>query len=306
MHTLFSPIKVGHIRLKNRLALQALPSGFALLEGFVSAECAGGYLRRAQSGVGLVIFEPTYVLPPRDQLAPHLGLYADAQVPGFRQCIDALHMAGTAALVMLDQPLWAAQLSSAALAQLGEAFVMAAWRARAAGADGVMLSAADGGVFEQLISPLRNHRSDLYGGHPSARLQLLIDVIEGIGGWMGEEFAIGVRLNVEEFATGGLTLQDSRTIATRLVSSGVDLIEVGAELASGTPVARFPGWRVPLARGIKSVVDIPVMVGGQLDDPALADSVVRDGSADLIAIGERLLSDPDWPLRAWSELQGAD
>ena len=95
MHTLFSPIRVGHIRLKNRLALQALPSGFALHEGFVSADCAGGYLRRAQSGVGLVIFEPTYVLPPRDQLAPHLGLYADAHVPGFRQCIDALHMAGS-------------------------------------------------------------------------------------------------------------------------------------------------------------------------------------------------------------------
>ena len=67
-------------------------------------------------------------------------------------------------------------------------------------------------------------------------------------------------------------------------------------------MARFPGWRVPLAEGIKSVVEVPVMVGGQLNDPLLANSVVRDGSADLIAIGEWLKLEPNWPRRAWAAL----
>jgi len=302
MHNLFSPIRLGHIRLSNRLVLQALPSGCALPEGFVNADFAASYLRYARSGVGLVVIEPTYVLPPRDRLAPHVGLYADAQVSDFHQCIEALHAAGAAVLIMLDQPLWTAQLNTAEIAQLGEAFVVAAWRARAVGADGIMLSTAGGGVFEQFISPLRNHRVDRYGSDPLGRLQLLIDVVDGIEGWIGHQFVVGIRLNVEEFTSGGLTLQDSRTIATRLVSSGVTMIEVSAEMVGEAPVARFPGWRVPLAEGIKSVVDVPVMVGGQLDDPALADSVIRDGSADLIAIGERLRLDPDWPLRAWAAL----
>jgi NADPH2 dehydrogenase len=302
MHNLFSPIRVGHIRLSNRLVLQALPSGCAVPDGFVTADFAALYLRYAQCGVGLVAIEPTYVLPPRDRLAAHVGLYADAQVSGFHQCIDALHTAGAAVLIMLDQPLWTPQLNTAEIAQIGEAFVMAAWRARAAGADGVMLSTAGGGVFEQFLSPLRNHRVDRYGNDPIGRLQLLIDVLDGIGSWIGHQFVVGIRLNVEEFTSGGLTLQDSRTIATRLVSSGVNLIEVSAEMVGGAPVARFPGWRVPLAEGIKSVVDVPVMVGGQLDDPVLANSVIRDGSADLIAIGERLQLDPDWPLRAWAAL----
>jgi 2,4-dienoyl-CoA reductase-like NADH-dependent reductase (Old Yellow Enzyme family) len=271
-------------------------------DGFVSADFAASYLRYAHSGVGLVVIEPTYVLPPRDHLARHVGLYADAQVLGFHRCIHALHAAGAAIVIMLDQPLWTAQSNAAEIAKIAEAFMMAAWRARAAGADGVMLSTAGGSVFEQFVSPLRNHRFDRYGGDPLGRLQLLLEVVDGIGGWLGEEFVIGIRLNVEEFTAGGLTLQDSRTIATRLVSSGVNLIEVSADMIGGAPVARFPGWRVPLAEGIKSVVDVPVMVGGRLDDPALADSVVRDGSADLIAIGEQLRAQPDWPRRAWAAL----
>ena len=302
MHNLFSPIRLSHIRLANRLVLQAVPSGCAMPDGFVSADFAAAYLRYAQSGVGLVAIEPTYVLPPHDQLAPHVGLYADAQVPGFHQCIHALHAAGAAVVIMLDQPLWTAQANAAEITKIAEAFMEAAWRARAAGADGVMLSTAGGSVFEQFVSPLRNHRADRYGGNPIGRLQLLIDVVDGIGGWIGHQFVIGIRLNVEEFTVGGLTLQDSRTIATRLVSSGVNFIEVSADMIGGAPVARFPGWRVPLAQGIKSVVDVPVMVGGQLDEPALADSVVRDGSADLIAIGEQLRVQPDWPARAWAAL----
>lgn len=302
MHTLFSPIRLGQIRLANRLALQALPSGCAAPEGFVTADLAAAYLRYAQSGVGLVVIEATYIVPPRDQLIPHVGLYDDAQVSRFHRCVEALHATGAAVLIMLDQPLWTAQLTTEAIGQIGDAFVVAAWRARAAGADGVMLSTAGGGVFEQLVSPLQNHRADRYGGDPIRRLRLLSDVVNDIGSWIGHHFIIGARLNVEEFTSGGLTLQDARTIATRLTSSGVGLIEVSAETVGEAPVARFPGWHVPLAEGIKTVVNVPVMVGGQLDDPALADSVIREGSADLIAIGERLHAQPGWPMRAWAAL----
>src|SRR5215212_4628457 len=101
MHNLFSPIRLGHIRLSNRLVLQALPSGYALREGFMSADCISSYVRYAQRGIGLVVIESTYVLPPHDPLAHHVGLYADAQVSGFHRCIDALHAAGAGVLIML-------------------------------------------------------------------------------------------------------------------------------------------------------------------------------------------------------------
>ena len=55
---------------------------------------------------------------------------------------------------------------------------------------------------------------------------------------------------------------------------------------------------MPMAAGIKAVVDVPVLVGGLLFDADLADSAIRDGSADLVGIGERLRVEPDWPQAA--------
>jgi NADPH2 dehydrogenase len=267
-------------------------------DGFVSRDLATYYLLRAQGGAGLVVLEPTYVLPPHDHATAHLGLYADVQVPDLRDCVNALHTAGAAVLVMLDQPLWTPQLTERELREIGEAFIVAAWRVRACGADGIMLSTVDGGPFEQLISPLRNQRRDGYGGSVVGRSQLLREVVESIERWIGSQFIIGVRLNAEEFTSGGLSLQDARLLATRLASAGVRLLEIQAQAASDMPIAHFPGWCVPMAAAIKAVVDIPVMVGGLLDDAELADSVIRDGSADLIAVGARLRVAPDWPRQA--------
>jgi 2,4-dienoyl-CoA reductase-like NADH-dependent reductase (Old Yellow Enzyme family) len=295
---LFSPLMLGHIRLPNRLAYNAQPSGCATPDGFVGRDLATYYLVRAHGGAGLVVLEPTYVLPPRDHATPHLGLYADAQVPDLHDCVDALHDAGAAVLVMLDQPLWTPRLMERELREIGEAFIMAAWRVRACGADGIMLSTVDGGPFEQLISPLRNQRGDSYGGTVVGRSQLLREVVEGIGGWIGSQFIVGVRLNAEEFTPGGLSLQDARLLATRLASAGVQILEIQAQPASDMPIAHFPGWCVPMAAGIKAVVDIPVMVGGLLDDAELADSVIRDGGADLISVGARMRVEPDWPHHA--------
>ena len=299
---LFSPLMLGHVRLPNRLVYNAQPSGCAAPDGFAGLDLATYYLVRAQGGAGLLVLEPTYVLPPRDSATPHLGLYADAQVPDLYHCINALHDAGAAVLVMLDQPLWTPKLTERELREIGEAFITAAWRVRACGADGIMLSTVDGGPFEQLISPLRNQRSDGYGGSVFGRSQLLREVVEGIERWIGSQFIVGVRLNAEEFTPGGLSLQDARLLATRLASAGVRLLEIQAQTASDTPIAHFPGWRVPMAAGIKAVVDIPVMVGGLLDDAELADSVIRDGGADLISVGARMRVEPDWPRTAHTYL----
>jgi 2,4-dienoyl-CoA reductase-like NADH-dependent reductase (Old Yellow Enzyme family) len=271
-------------------------------DGFVSLDLATYYLDRARAGAGLVVLEPTYVLPPRDSATPHLGLYADAQVSALHQCVEALHAAGAAVLVMLDQPLWTPQLAERELREIGEAFVVAAWRVCASGADGIMLSTVDGGPFEQLISPLRNQRRDSYGGSVLGRSQLLREVVEGIDRWLGSRCIIGVRLNAEEFTPGGLSLQDARLLATRLTSAGVRLLEIQALAASDMPIAHFPGWCVPMAAGIKAVVDVPVMVGGLLDDAELADSVIHDGAADLISVGARMRVDPDWPHQAYAIL----
>ena len=294
---LFSPVRVGPYTIPNRIAMTALASGYASTDGFISASFSSYYEERARGGAGLVVIEPACALAP---LAgePHVGLYADAYVPDLRQCVRASERHGAVVLVTIDQSLPATEASQADLIAIADAWFTAAWRAHAAGACGVMFSCADGGPFEELLSPQTNKRSDAYGGSPTNRMRLLLEVVERVAHRMGERLVIGVRLNVGEYTPTGLTLQDARVIAKRLAGAGVGLLEIASEVRSDSQVARFPGWRVPLAQSIKAVVDVPVMVGGLLADAELADSVIRDGSVDLVALGESLRASPLWPQYA--------
>lgn len=299
---LFSPIAIGGRQLPNRIAMAPAPSGAAGPDGFVSDEAIDLYRRRAHGGVGLVISEALRVCPPADDATPHLGIYADAFVPGLRRLVLAAREAGACVLLALDEP--AVPAPTAPLAPLAEAFVRASWRANAAGADGILLSAADGGALHGLISPLHNRRADHYGADSAGRQRLALGIVETIRHWLGRRLIIGFRLIADEFAPGGLTLQDARVLAKRLTAAGVGMLDVAVP-PDQPNVARFPGWTIPLAASLKRITDVPVGGSTDLGDPLLADSVVRDGSVDLVMLDQSLRRDPDWPRRAMEMLRGS-
>lgn len=302
-HQLFSPLSLGRHQAPNRLCSASLATGLSGQDGRLGEALARHYRACARGGAGLIVTEAMWPAGRPAAPARHLALYDDEFIPDLGACLADIQAAGSLGLVMLDQPLDIAPLSGAALAELGAAFVTAAWRAHTAGANGVMLSTTDGGPFAQLVSPLRNQRDDQHGAGLDGRTWLLLSVVEGITRWLGRGFLVGVRLLVEEFAPGGLTLQDARVIARRLVSAGVGLIEVSTAPVGDAPLAQFPGWRLPLAEMISSVADVPVLVGGQLDDALLAEGALAEGSADLIDVAERLLREPDWPRAARAALE---
>lgn len=273
-----------------------LPSGYTATDGFISKSLYGYYVRRAHGGVGLIITEPVLVRPPAPGAArAHLGLYHDAFVPDLRTLARAVHGAGTHLMLMLDAPAELTASSEHELHALSEGFIGAAWRALAAECDGIALSAADGGILHALISPLNNQRLDRYGGSPTNRLRLPIEIIEGVRTWLGPRLLIAFRMVAEEFALTGISLHDARVMARRLVAAGVNVLDVTTDTRAEVPVAHFPGWRVPLAEGIKRVLpDVPIVTSGLLGDPHLADSVVRDGSIDLVMLGTALRENPYW------------
>lgn len=297
MAHLFSPLTVGNKRLSNRIVMAPYPSGHTAQDGFVSDEFYRYYLQRAHGNVGLIVTEPAQVLAPIPEgTQRHLGIYDDTFVPGIRRLAQAVHGSGAQFYMLLDAPGYLAQQSTTAqLQQLVRSFMRAAWRALAADCDGIILSAADGGVLHALTSPLSNRRTDQYGGSLTNRLRLPLEIIEGIRNWLGTHVLIGFRLIAEEFAPEGITLQDARVNARRLAAAGIRLIDVTTDSSDRAPVAYFPGWRVPLAERIKQVVpDIPVIGSGSLGDPHLADSVIRDGSVDLVMLGRALRDNPYW------------
>jgi 2,4-dienoyl-CoA reductase-like NADH-dependent reductase (Old Yellow Enzyme family) len=300
MH-LFSPLLIRKTRLSNRIVMTAWPSGCASVDGVANSALSRYYVERARGGAGVVVLESAYPIAPASP-TPHLGLYDDTFVADLRACIASIHQHNAVALIMIDQPLPTEQMTVAELRDVSDAWVTAAWRARSAGANGIMFSCADHGPFRQLLSPLTNRRQDIYGGSLTQRTKLLLDTVDQVHNLMGQKILFGLRLNVEEFMPGGLTLQDARVVARRLSNAGVNLIEVSADVSGPAPLAQFPGWLTPLASAIKIVVDVPVMVGGQLDDPDLANSVIRDRSADLVALGDVLAENAQWPSFARAAL----
>ncbi len=305
MPHLFSPLTIAHKKLPNRIVMGSGATGLAMTDGFVNDALLNYYVRRAHGGVGLIVTEPVRVVPPAASgIHAHIGLYDDAFVPQLRFLVQAVHSKGARLIVMLDEPCAAAEMNARELHTLAERFVQAAWRALAADCDGVMLSAADGGVLHTIISPHLNRRFDVYGGTLTERLRLPLQIIEGIHAWLGNRLIVGFRLIAHDFTTDGITLHDARVIARRVITAGVNLIDVTVDDHNTTvPVARFPGWTVPLADSIKRVVpEVPVMCSGLLGEPYLADSVIRDGSADLIMLRQTLRTHPDWPQTAYTTL----
>lgn len=314
MADLFTPLSISGKELPNRIVMAPAPSGLASADGFVSADLLEHYARRARGGVGLLISEPLLVVAPSpDDGVNHLGIYDDAFVPGLARLAAVAHASGARLMLSLDAPAPADAIGTAAMAGLAESFIIAAWRAHCAGADGVMLSSADGGLLHQLVSPLLNQRSDIYGLTIAGRLRMPLEIIEGVRAWMGRRLIVGFRLLAEEFAPGGMSLQDARVVAKRVTAAGVRLLDVTVADGVSATLARFPGWAVPLANGIKRVIpDVPVIGSGLLGDPHLADSVIRDGSIDLVMLRQALRTNPDWPhyardeLGAYSRANGAE
>jgi 2,4-dienoyl-CoA reductase-like NADH-dependent reductase (Old Yellow Enzyme family) len=307
MTHLFSPLRINHLQVANRVVMAPIPSGYARPDGTIQDDLVNYYELRAKGGVGMIIVEPMQVVQPGDRhLNPHLGLYDEAFVSPLHHLVERVHMHGTKLMVLLEAPNNVNNMNTQELRLLTKSFLLAAGRAFRAGVDGIMLSAADKGALHTLVSPINNARSDEYGATLDGRLRLPLDIIEGVRKVIGNRFVVAFRLVAEEFAPKGMTMQDARVIARRVVSSGVNLLDVTADTRNGVQIARFPGWSLPLAEGIKRIVpDTPVMGSGLLGEPHFADSVIRDGSIDMVMLGQTLQSNPNWTSLARSFL-GSD
>lgn len=196
---------------------------------------------------------------------------------------------------------------------LVQAHIEAAERARDAGFDGVDIHCAHGYLIPSFFSPLSNRRTDEYGGDVSGRTRLLLEIIRGIKGRLGKQFPLTIKISGDEFIIGGLGLGEMIEIALVAQEAGIDAIMVSAGAPGGQkagdlsrahqilrtmPMMTERGSLVPLAVEIRKALRIPVITVGRINDPALAQEIIAQGKADLVAMGRPLLADPYLPQKA--------
>ena len=228
--------------------------------------------------------------------------------------LSGLPSVGPSALAPYPGAEVARALSQEEIKNLIEAHILAAARAKEAGFDGVDFHCARGYLIPSFFSPLSNRRTDEYGGDLAGRTRFLLEIVRGTKERLGRDFPVTIKISGDEYVEGGLGIQEMIQIARLAEQSGIGGILVSAGTVGGKkledlsqahkflrtlPMMTHPGCLVPLAVEMKKALRIPVMTVGRINHPALAEDIIAEGQADLVAMGRALLADPHLPRKAF-------
>jgi 2,4-dienoyl-CoA reductase-like NADH-dependent reductase (Old Yellow Enzyme family)/thioredoxin reductase len=175
-----------------------------------------------------------------------------------------------------------------------------------AGFDMVLLHGGHGWLLDQFLSPLYNTRTDEFGGSLENRAKFPLMVIDRVRQRCGENFLIEYRMSGSEEIEGGLSQEEGIEFA-KLLDGKVDLIHVSAGLDTEEaqavhthPTMFLPhGVNVHYAAAIKAAgVKTPVVTLGGITTPELAESILAEGRADVIAMARASIADPHFPEKA--------
>lgn len=300
-------------------------TGYGNADGTVSDRLLGYLSRRAQGGTGLIITEVCAVTPRGKGFGKEIGVWSDEFIPGLSRIPAELHRFGAKVALQLHhagretfeavvgaKPEAPSDIPSVVLGQPCEAmsperivevtddFARAAGRARQAGFDAVELHGAHGYLLNQFLSPFSNRRDDRYGGSDENRMRFILEIIAAVRRVVGPDYPVWIRVSADEMVRGGYDLSFMQKFAPRLVSAGIDAIHCSVGVYStpgGLSVASMdtdPGFNLFRARALKSVVSVPVIGVGRINNPELADQAIARGDADLISFGRQHLTDPDF------------
>jgi len=197
------------------------------------------------------------------------------------------------------------ELSTDEIEEIVEFAAQGAFRAKLAEFDAVEINAHAFYLLGQFMSPVYNKRTDKYG---QDRLQLLLEIVHRIQEVNGKEFPIVVRYTIatwpyplDETFEEREEVKEARITAQRLEKAGVAAIQTSYNYVPEIfpePSSHWPeNFSVPMGRVLKSAVSIPIILTGRIRDPDLANSILRDGDADFIAMARALIADPDWPKK---------
>ena len=77
-------------------------------------------------------------------------------------------------------------------------------------------------------------------------------------------------------------------------------VSTGGVINAGTKA--YPGYQIRSAEIIKEKTNLPVIAGGLITCPLMAEEIVENKRGDLVYLGRELLRNPYWPLQAAKEL----
>jgi len=324
---LFTPLEVGSLALKNRVAMAPLTRSRAGSGNVPTQLSALYYAQRASAG--LIIAEATQISPDGQGYISTPGIHSKEQIEGWKCVTKAVHISGAPMVLQLwhvgrishpfFQPGGAAPVAPSAIKPKVQAFTaegfrpiptpraletseipdiveryaQAAGNAMAAGFDGVEVHAANGYLIDQFLRDQTNKRTDRYGGSIENRSSFLLQVVDAVTAAVGSE-RTGVRISPQN---GQNDISDSNPqalfnhVAEQLSKKGLAYLHIIEGDTGGVPVPPFD------YKKLKDLFGGPIIANNGFDK-VRANKALAEGRADLIAFGKPFISNPDLFLDA--------
>ena len=320
MPTLFDPITIGNLTLKNRIVMAPLTRCRADEGRVPNAMMAEYYEQR--SSAGLILSEATSVTSMGVGYPDTPGIWSDAQVEGWKITTEAVHKAGSRIFLQLwhvgrisdpvyldgakpvapsairpaghvslvrpmkdyDEP---RALTLAEIKEVVAAFRLGAVNAKAAGFDGVLIHGANGYLLDQFLQDSTNLRDDEYGGSLENRARLMLEVTDAcIDVWGKDSVAMHLAPRMDAHDMGDSNRSTTFSyVATELAKREIAFISTREHAAedSFTPQLKkvFGG----------------TVIANEKFGKAEANTWLKEGKADAVAFGIPFIANPDLPKR---------
>ena len=190
-------------------------------------------------------------------------------------------------------------LDRAEMDSVRDAFVAAAIRSDRLGIDLIELHMAHGYLLHSFLSPVSNQREDEFGGSIDKRMRFPLDVFEAVRAVWPQDKPLGVRVSASDWVDAGWSIADTVVFAEALKKRGCDFLCASSGGVSDQQKLQLgPGYQVPFAAQIRRETGITTMAVGMILEPDHAESIIADGSADMVALARGLLYDPRWAWHA--------
>lgn len=325
MSILFSKFNLKNLEFKNRIVMPPMCMYSATTTGQATDFHIHHYSARAAGGVGAIILEAT-AIEPRGRISENdLGIWSDEHLANLKEIVEAGKLYQTVMGIQLahagrknqtrDEIIAPSPISfpnmktpiEMTVADINQTILLfqeSAKRALQAGFDFIEIHAAHGYLINEFLSPLTNHRQDIYGGTIENRSRILKEIIQAIRIVWPKEKVLGIRISADEYDPEGNQLEDVIEIL-KLVVDDLDFIDVSSGGVVNTNINIYPGYQLDYAKKIKEVFQIPVIAGGLITDYQLSEYALNNHQVDFIYLGRQLLRNPYFALQE-AKKQGID
>lgn len=325
MSRLFSNYIIKDLELKNRIVMAPMCMYTADDDGKVKEWHVLHYASRAIGGVGLIIQEATAVESRGRISSNDLGIWSDSQIEGLKKIAHICKTNGAKMGIQLahagrkceaeneriiapspiafsNEYRVPSEITKEEINEVIQAFKDAAKRCIEIGYDIIEIHGAHGYLINEFLSPLTNKRTDEYGGSKENRARFLKEILHAVREIWPLEKPLMLRVSAEDYGENGNHPEDLAELINIVKSEGVDLVDVSSGGVVNVAPKAFHGYQVKFAEVINKITELPVVAGGLIIEPNMAEEILENRRADLVFFGRALLRNPYWPLYADQEL----